>query len=45
MMRWWMILALVVIVVSIGVVAGAVVSSAFADDRIGVVVPLDSPVR
>lgn len=45
MMRWLTIVVLAVIVVSIGVVAGAVVSSAFADDRIGVVVPLDSSVR
>jgi hypothetical protein len=41
MMRWLSVLVLVVIVVAIGVM----VVSAFADDRIGVVVPLDSPVR
>jgi hypothetical protein len=43
--RWLAGLVLAVIVVTIGVLAGAVFTSVFDDDRVGVVVPLDSPVR
>jgi hypothetical protein len=43
--RWLAGLVLAVIVVIIGVLVGAVFTSAFDDDHVGVVVPLDSPVR
>lgn len=38
-------LVLAVIVVTIGVLVGAVFTSVFGDDRVGVIIPLDSPVR
>jgi hypothetical protein len=43
--RWLAALVLAAIVVTLGVLVGAVVMSAFSEDRVGVVVPLDSPVR
>jgi hypothetical protein len=45
MSRWLAALVLVVIVAMIGVLMGTIFTSVFADDRVGVVVPLDSPVR
>jgi hypothetical protein len=43
--RWLAALALATIVVTLGVLVGAVVMSVCSEDRVGVVVPLDSPVR
>ena len=45
MMRWLAALVLIVMVVVLGVFVGTLVWSTVVEDQIGVVVPLDSPVR